>query len=190
MSVVSDLNIHSNQLIVVYFFLLLFSICSPSLLASMDPFSITAGVVGILDSVTCLSRAISQFRDDYKLADTDLDIARQHALLLKEEIRALESKQASNNIPSRKTAKGHHGFGPSAETSYLVLEEASFTKAMSTAHELLSTIEASFSLRSEPHTWRSKVRWAMKDKHVLAQLKERLRSTEGTLQGIVAMEEL
>jgi hypothetical protein len=34
------------------------------------------------------------------------------------------------------------------------------------------------------------VRWAMKDKNTFAQLKERLRSTESTLQGIVAMEQL
>ena len=70
------------------------------------------------------------------------------------------------------------------------MEEDSFTEAMSTAHDLLSTIEVSFPLRSEPHTWRNKVRWAMKDKHALAQLRERLSSTESTLQGIVTMEQL
>ncbi len=41
----------------------------------MDPFSITVGVVGILNSVKDLSCAISLFKDDYKLADEDLDIA-------------------------------------------------------------------------------------------------------------------
>ena len=109
----------------------------------MDHFSITAGTVGILDCVARLSSAMSRFKDDYKLADADLDITRQHALLLKQEIRALESKKGS-----------HHP------------------------------------LRSEPHTWRRKVRWAMKDKQVLLQVKEQLQSTESTLQGIVAMEQL
>jgi len=156
----------------------------------MEPFSITIGVVGLLDSVTKLSCTISRFKHDYKLADKDLDIARQHALLLKAEIRALESRKASNYSPPRKTAKGHHNSNRAAETSHLVMEEASFAKAMSTAHELLSAIEASFPLCSESHTWRSKVRWAMKDKHVLAQIKERLRSAESTLQGIAAMEQL
>lgn len=61
---------------------------------------------------------------------------------------------------------------------------------MSTARELLSTIEASFPLRSEPYTWRSKVMWAIKDKKALTQLKEQLRSAESTLQGIVTMEHL
>ena len=147
----------------------------------MDPLSTAASIVGILDIVTRLSSAISQFKEDYKLADADLDLAWQHALLLKEEIRALESKKPSRDPPPYESAKGQDGFD---------MEEASFTKAMSTACELLSTIEASFSLRSEPHTWRSKVRWAMKDKQVLQQVKERLKSAESTLQGIVAMEQL
>ena len=72
----------------------------------------------------------------------------------------------------------------------MVLEEAPSAKAISTACGLLSTIEASFPLRSEPHTWRSKARWAMKDKQVLARLKERLKSAESTLQGVVTMEQL
>ena len=156
----------------------------------MDPFSITAGVVGIFDVVTRLSSAICQFKDDYQLADADLDLARQHALLLKEEIRALESKKVSYHHPLRKSAEGQDGSDHAAESSHLGLDEASFTKAMSTASELLSTIEASFPLRSEPHTWKSKVRWAMKDKQVLLQFKERLRSAESTLQGILAMEQL
>ena len=59
----------------------------------MDHFSIAAGTVGILDCVARLSSAMSRFKDDYKLADADLDISRQHALLLKQEIRALESKK-------------------------------------------------------------------------------------------------
>jgi len=52
----------------------------------MDPFSITVGVVGILNSVKDLSCAISLFKDDYKLADEDLDIAQKHMLLLKKSI--------------------------------------------------------------------------------------------------------
>ncbi len=156
----------------------------------MDPLSIATGIVGILDSVTRLSNAISRFKDDYKLADADLDIARQHALLLKEEIRALESEKVSHHHPPRKSAKGQDGFDRAAENSHLVLEDASFAKAKSTACELLSTIEASFPLRSEPHTWRRKVRWAMKDKQVLLHVKEQLKSAESTLQGIAAMEQL
>lgn len=156
----------------------------------MDPISLTSGIITILGSVTKLSCAISRFKDDYKLADVDLDIARQHALLLKEEIRALESRRASCYSPPHKTAKGHRGSNCAPETSPLLMEDASLAKAMSTAHELLSAIETSFPLRSEPHTWRSKVRWALKDKRVLAQLKERLRSAESTLQGIVSMEQL
>ena len=156
----------------------------------MDPFSLAAGTVGLLDCVTRLSNAISKFKDDYKLADADLDIARQHALLLKEEIRALKSIKGSHHPPPHKSAEGKDGFDRAAEGSHLVLEDTSFAKAISTACELLSTIEASFPLRSEPHTWRLKVRWAMKDKQVLLQVKEQLKSAESTLQGIAAMEQL
>lgn len=156
----------------------------------MDPFSIAAGVVSISDSVTRLSSAISRFRDDYKLADADLDMARQHALLLEEEIRALESKRGSHQPPLHESTEGQDVFNRAADSSHLVLEEASFAKAVSTACELLSTIEASFPLRSEPHTWRSKVRWAIKDKEALLQVKERLKSAESTLQGIMAIEQL
>ena len=154
----------------------------------MDPFSIVTGTVGLLDCVTRLSNAISRFKDDYKLADADLDIARQHALLLKEEIRALESKKDSHHSPPHKSAEGQDRFDRDAGSSHL--EDASFAKAMSTACELLSTIEASFPLRSEPHTWRRKVRWAMKDKQVLLQVNKQLQSAESTLQGIVTMEQL
>ncbi|KAL8840008.1 MAG: hypothetical protein Q9170_001492 [Blastenia crenularia] len=138
----------------------------------MDPFSITAGV------------------DDYKLADADLDIARQHAVLLEAEIRALESTEASRYSLPHRLAKENHVVSHAANDTHAVSEEAPFSKAIATAHELLSTINAAFPLRSEPHTWRSKVRWVMKDKQVLAQLKERLKSTESTLQGIATMEQL
>ena len=156
----------------------------------MDPFSTAASIVGLLDTVTRLSSAISAFKEDYKLADAELDLARQHALLLKEEIRALESQKASRHPTPHNSAKAQDGFDRAAESDPLVLEEASFAKAMSTACELLSTIEAAFPLRSEPHTWRSKVRWAMKDKQVLLQVKERIKTAESTLQGIVTMEQL
>ena len=156
----------------------------------MDPLSVTAGIVGILDCVTKLSCAISRFKADYKLADADLEIARQHALLLQQEIEALDSRKVLNYSRPYNKVSEHHQLDGAADNSHLGLEEASFTKAMSTAHKLLSSIDSSFSLRSEPHTWRSKVRWAMKDKHTLAQLKERIRSTESTLQGIVTMEQL
>lgn len=156
----------------------------------MDPFSVTAGVIGVLDCVTKLSCAISRFKADYKLADADLEIARQQALLLQEEIKVLESRKVPNSSLPHTKINGHHEFDRPVENSRLSLEEASFAKAMSTAHNLLSSIDSSFSLRSKPHTWRSKVRWAMKDKHTLAQLKEQIRSTESTLQGIVTMEQL
>ena len=44
----------------------------------MDPLPIAAGTVGILDCVARLSSAMSRFKDNYKLADADLYIARQH----------------------------------------------------------------------------------------------------------------
>ena len=154
----------------------------------MDPFSAAAGVVSILESVTRLSSAISRFKDDYKLADAELDMARQHALLLKEEIRAIESRKTSPLPSPQESAKQQSGLNSAAEAKSL--EDPSFAKAMATASELLSTIEESFPLRSEPHTWRSKVRWAMKDKQVLTQVKERLKSAESTLQGIATMEQL
>lgn len=48
----------------------------------------------ILACVTKLISAINRFKDDYKVGDEDLDIAWQHALLLQEEIKALESTNA------------------------------------------------------------------------------------------------
>lgn len=155
----------------------------------MDPLSATAGVVGILDIVTRLSKAISRFKHDYQLADEDLNIARNHALLLKEEIRSLDSRK-SGTCSQRTADEKAHSLHQDVETDYSAMDESSFTTAMATASELLSDIEASFPLRSEPHTWRSKVRWAMKDKETLAHLKDRLRSTESTLHGIVTMEQL
>ncbi|KAL2822821.1 ankyrin repeat-containing domain protein [Aspergillus cavernicola] len=157
----------------------------------MEPFSVVASVANIADAVTKLSSAIAQFRQDYKLADEDLDIARRHALLLKEEIAALESRKPWDYTPPRKSTKGlFNDSNRTTETSSIGMDESSFAKAMSTACGLLSDIEATFPLRSEPHTWRSRVRWAIKDKKVLARLKERLQSTESTLQGIVSMEQL
>ncbi|KAI1421583.1 ankyrin repeat-containing domain protein [Xylaria sp. FL1777] len=157
----------------------------------MDPLSITAGVVGLLDSVSKLSSAILKFKQDYKLADEDLNIARNHALLLNEEIRRLEERNSSSFSPPRKTAKLHNDdLGQASDNGHLVMDDAAFEKAMLTARELLRDIEASFPLRSDPHTWRRKVRWAMKDKQSFAHLKERLQSTESTLQGIVMMEQL
>jgi hypothetical protein len=156
----------------------------------MDPLSITTSVLAILGAVSKLNSTMSRFQQDYKLADEDLNVARSHALLLKEEIKGLESRKSSNYSPHRKTGEGNNDSDRTGETSDLAMDESSFAKAMSTARDLLSDIEASFPLRSEPHTWRGKVRWAMKDKQVFAQLKERLQSAESTLQGIVAMEQL
>ncbi|KAI3319325.1 ankyrin repeat-containing domain protein [Xylariaceae sp. AK1471] len=156
----------------------------------MDPLSITVGVVGLLDVVSKLSCAILKFKQDYRLADEDLDFARNHALLLNEEIRRLEERKSSSFSPPRKTVKLHNDVGQTSDNGHLVMEDAAFEKAMMTARDLLCDIEASFSLRSNPHTWRSKVRWAMKDKQSFAHLKERLQSAESTLQGIVLMEQL
>jgi replication initiation and membrane attachment protein DnaB len=156
----------------------------------MDPLSITAGVVGILQVVTSLSNTIYRFTEDCKLADEDLNVARNHALLLNEEIRVLELRKASIYSSASKTATGRHDSDQADQTVQLTMDEASFAEAMSTAHDLLSDIQCSFPLRAEPHTWRGKVRWALKDKKVLGRLKERLKSAESTLQGIVAMEQL
>ncbi|KAJ5175412.1 ankyrin [Penicillium canariense] len=156
----------------------------------MDPLSAVASVANVADAVAKLSSAIAQFRQDYKLADEELDIARSHALLVKQEIEALEFRKPWKNTPRHKATPGLDGFDALAETTPLSMDETSFTTAMSTARGLLSDIESAFPLRSEPHTWRSKVRWAIKDKKLLARLKERLQSTESTLQGIVSMEQL
>lgn len=51
-----------------------------------DPFSITAGVVDISDTVTRLSSAMYRLKDNSKTADTQFDLVRQHALLLKGKI--------------------------------------------------------------------------------------------------------
>src|SRR4051812_3656541 len=116
----------------------------------MDPFSITVGVLGISDAVCKLGGAVSRFRDNYKLADEDLDIARQHALLLKDEIEALDARRESYHASCDKTLK--------LPTVMSTTEEASFEKAMLTAKELLAGIEESAPLLSEPYTWRSRVR--------------------------------
>ncbi len=147
----------------------------------MDPLSITAGAVGVLDAVTKLSATISRFKQDYELADEDADVAWNHAVLLRQEIIAVQS--AKSNAPSfSPSRKGRGGFDRAAE--------ASFDKAISTACGLFSEIEASLPLRSGPHTWRSRLAWVRKLKKVLGRLKERLQSAESTLQGIVRLEQL
>ncbi|KAI8634383.1 ankyrin repeat-containing domain protein [Xylariaceae sp. FL1651] len=156
----------------------------------MDPLSVTAGVVGLLDVVSRLSFSILRFKGDYKLADEDLNSARDHALLLKEEISKLEQIKSSSFSPPRKTAKLHNDLDQISNHSHLAIDDASFEKAIATARNLFRNIEASFPLRSDPHTWRSKVRWAMKDKQAFAHLKDHLQSAESTLQGIVLMEQL
>ncbi|KAK4184022.1 ankyrin repeat-containing domain protein [Podospora australis] len=118
----------------------------------MDPPSISAGVIGIFDSVTKLSSAISRFRQDCKDVHEERDVARNYAL-------------------PRKSEKGHNDSGMWADPGGLGMDESSFAKAISTARKLLSAIETAFPLRSEPHTWRSKVRWALKDKEVFAKLR-------------------
>jgi hypothetical protein len=118
----------------------------------MDPFSITAGIIGMTDIVTKLSCTVARFGDDYKLADEELDIARQHALLWKEEIKALESRKASSYTAPRKTAQELRDHDNSAETGPAVVEEVAFAKALLTAQELPTAIEIAFPLRSEPHT--------------------------------------
>lgn len=71
-----------------------------------------------------------------------------------------------------------------------IMDDTALEKAMATARHLLSDIETAFALRADPHTWRSKARWALKDKKLLEQLYERLQTVETTLQGIVSMEQL
>lgn len=150
-----------------------------------------AAVVGITDVVVKLSSAIARFRQDYKLADEDLDVARSHALLLRNEIAALESRKSWSVTPPQDQKNDVKSSDQDAQTNLQFgMEEISFAKAMSTAGGLLSDIDTAFPLRLEPHTWRSKVRWAIKDKKTLTRLKERLQSTESTLQGIVSMEQL
>jgi hypothetical protein len=156
----------------------------------MDPLSATASVVNVLDAVAKLSKAIARFKHDYALADEDLNIARSHALLLKAEISGLESRNPIDHLPPRKTGKGRDEVDRMTGIGRPTMDKSSFAMAISTARDLLYDIEASFPLRSEPHTWASKVRWAIKDKKVLEHLKDRLRSTESTLQGIVSMEQL
>ena len=156
----------------------------------MDPLSLTMAVVGISGAISTLYTTVSQFKDDCKLADEDLDVARSHAILLQEEIRGLESRRLPVHAQPGKRAKERSGCNNDGWTGHLAMEEASFEKALSTARNLLCDIEMSFALRSEPHTWRSKVRWAIKDKQVFARLMERLQRAESTLQGIVSIEQL
>ncbi|GAB1318154.1 hypothetical protein MFIFM68171_08364 [Madurella fahalii] len=92
--------------------------------STMDPLSITAGVAGILDVVSRLSIAVSKFKEDYKLADEDLNTARGHALLLKEEIRALEARKWASYSPPHKMAKKESGDALGAVT----MDESSFEK--------------------------------------------------------------
>ena len=153
----------------------------------MDPLSATAGVVGILDIVSRLGISVHRFTQDYKLADEELDAAQTHALLLKEEIAALEARATSPHAPPRYIDEKS---GQPTGVECLSMDEAKFNQALSTARGLLLDIEAAFPLRSEPHTWRSKVRWALKDKRAFAELSKRLQSVEVTLQGIVSMEKL
>ena len=154
----------------------------------MDPLSVTAGVVGILDSVTRLNSAIAAFRNDYKVADEDLNFARKHALLLREEIEGLDLVTLPPYTPPSKSGKNRHLQHGSNDDAGM--DRVSFILAMTTARDLLSSIEEAFPLRSEPHTWKSKVRWAIKDKGVLEGLKEKLKAAESTLQGVVAAEQL
>jgi hypothetical protein len=150
-----------------------------------------AAVVQITDAVVKLSSAIAKFRHDYKLADKDLDAARTHALLLKEEIAGLESRMSWKANMALGQSNEKKAFDQVANSNHdLVTDQSCFGKALFTASALLSDINTAFPLQLEPSTWRTKARWAIKDKRIFAELKERLRSTESTLQGIVSMEQL
>jgi hypothetical protein len=150
-----------------------------------------AAVVQITDAVVKLSSAIAKFRHDYKLADKDLDVARTHALLLKEEIAALECRKPWRASMALRQSNEKKGFNQVANPNHdVAMDQTSFSKALSTASALLSDIDTAFPLQLEPHTWRTRARWAIKDKRIFAELKERLRSTESTLQGIISMEQL
>ncbi|KAI1323574.1 ankyrin repeat-containing domain protein [Xylariaceae sp. FL0255] len=142
----------------------------------MDPLSVTTNVVGLPDAVTKLK---------------DLDLARSHALLLRQEIAGLEAISHSKFVPIRKVARVHDDSEKQSQIgSSLEMDNVVFETAMKTGRTLLSDLEASFPLQSEPLTWKNKVRWAIKDKRTLEKLQERLKSTESTLQGIVSMEQL
>ena len=83
---------------------------------------------------------------------------------------------------------GPDSFDRAAVSSHFFLEEASITKVLSTASELFSMIEASFSPCLELHTWRREKRWAMKAEQGLLQFKGRLRSARSTEQRIGAID--
>ena len=107
--------------------------------------------------------------------------------MLRDEIEALKSQQQSRKRPDGAKAKDHGEYKPATN---LTMDESALDEAVSIACHLLADIEAAFPLRAEPHTWKSKARWAMKDKKLVQQLQERLQSVESTLQGIVSMEQL
>ncbi|KAK4207532.1 ankyrin repeat-containing domain protein [Rhypophila decipiens] len=156
----------------------------------MDPLSVTAGVMGILDVVSKLGKFVHQVSKDFQFADEDLNTAREHALLLRDEINALKSQQRSSYqsqpLKSAKTKCETEETPP----PYLTMEEAAIQQAVSTACHLLEGIEATLPLRAEPKTWRTKARWALKDKKLIQELQGRLQSVESTLQGIMSMEQL
>lgn len=101
-------------------------------------------------------------------------------------MQALETQRlAPRPQPSRRKTDSDDGATPPP-----IMDDTALEKAMATARHLLSDIETAFALRADPHTGRSKARWALKDKKLLEQLYERLQTVETTLQGIVSMEQL
>jgi hypothetical protein len=76
--------------------------------------------LGFMSNLSC---AISRFKHDYKLADEDLELARQHALLLKEEIRALNSRKNSFYCSPRTAGMENYESNEIPETSKLAMEE-------------------------------------------------------------------
>lgn len=148
----------------------------------MDPISATAGIVGLLEVVTKLSSSVYRIKQDYKSADEDLDIAQKQVALLREEIHLLESRNASFTRIEKSN-------GQTSPGSTIDKGEGSFTKALATARELLISIEDSSPLSTEPNNWKRRFKWAMNDKQLFNEFKERLKAAEGTLRAIVAVEQ-
>ena len=64
-----------------------------------------------------------------------------------------------------------------------------FTQALSVAESLLTDIEKSFPSTSGPLKWRTRIKYALRDKELCKTLGEKLRSVESTLQSILLFEQ-
>lgn len=63
-------------------------------------------VVGISGAISNLSTTDSHLKQDCKLADENLNVARNHAILLQKEIKALKSKRPSAySLPEKRATE-------------------------------------------------------------------------------------